>query len=339
MTLSEITDHELIANLRDLVIDEREQLALQLECIAEFDRRKLFFHYASLRAFLIEEYGMEEWSAERKIRAARMLKRFPEIKNGIQSGKLNLTLLELTLGCAHREKLKDSEISEVLITISGMSTRSAMRELASRYPRTDEFPQDVKETIRPLSADFSEVTFVASNDLLEKLDEIRDLMSHAHPKGLKMGELMNILATEYRKKYHPEEKAKRSKEREVKKEKTKPTAPRLEQNQSSNSLHSQAKTSIPKRMPDRKTLHELTLKDGYQCSYVDEVTKMRCHSKRGLEVDHIRPWSENGETKLANLRYLCFSHHKRVSFLQFGESSNYFKAEKKTEHPEIINAP
>jgi len=76
--------------------------------------RELFFHYSSLRSYLVEEHGMEEWQAERKIRAARLLIRFPLLEMKIQSGKMNLTLMELAQGCAHREKL--GELIDVLAT-------------------------------------------------------------------------------------------------------------------------------------------------------------------------------------------------------------------------------
>lgn len=342
--ISKVSDLELIAGFRDAVIEEREVLSLQLEYIAELDRRKLFFHYASLRSFLVEEYGMEEWNAERKIRSARLLKRFPEVKEKLQSGKLNLTLLELAMGCAHREKLTDPELSEVLSAISGLSSRAAMREIASRYPLTSELPKD---KIRPLTAEFSEVRFAASHDLLEKLEEIRGLLAHSYPEGLKLGELIDVLATEYRERHHPEEKAKRAKEREIKK--AVPTAPRPPRSEERAptaqwvlrtskeeiaSVSSPAEMKTPKitksaekaaRIAGSTLTHQLTNKEGYRCSFVDEETGKRCVSKYKLEIDHAIPWSKGGSTELSNLRYLCNFHHRRVSFLQFGENSKYFK--------------
>src|SRR5688572_7182110 len=98
MTLSQLSDAELIANFQDLIIEEREKLVLQLEHITELDRRKLFFHYDSLRSYLVSEHGLEEWRAERLIRTARILKRFPDLKSKLESGQLNLTLLEIASG-------------------------------------------------------------------------------------------------------------------------------------------------------------------------------------------------------------------------------------------------
>jgi uncharacterized protein YoaH (UPF0181 family) len=331
--ISKVSDHELIAGFQDVVIEERELLSLTLEYIAELDRRKLFFHYPSLRSFLVEEYGMEEWNAERKIRAARLLKRFPEIKDKLQSGKLNLTLLELAMGCAHREKLADSELFEILEAISGLSTRAAMREIASQYPHTYELPKD---RIRPLTADHSEVRFVASHELLEKLESIRGLLAHTYSQGLSMGELIDVLATEYRERHHPEEKARRAKAKEVRREvKTKvkteesvesPTAPRLD-SVASISIQPQPRNlkSEDERTANQPLIHQLTNRDGYQCSFVDDVTGKRCHSEYKLEIDHIKAWSEGGKTELSNLHYLCSRHHQRVSFLQFGESSKYYR--------------
>jgi len=60
--------------------------------------------------------------------------------------------------------------------------------------------------VRELTAELSEVRFVAPNDLLEKLDEIRGLLAQAHPH-LSMADLIDVLATDYRERHHPEERA------------------------------------------------------------------------------------------------------------------------------------
>ena len=321
MNLTELSDGELVALFQDSAIDEQEKLALQLCYIAELDRRKLFFHYDSLRAYLVEEKGMEEWVAERRIRAARMLKRFPAIQKKIETGLLNLTLLEIASSCAHREKLVDSELSEILDAISGMSCRAARREIASRYPLLTEPPYD---RVRPLSAELSEVRFVASQELLEKLEEIRGLLAHSHPKrGL--GELIDHLATDYRERHHPEEKARRAKERAEKKEREtekveSPTAALVDP-----LTQASAKPAPERRCFSMDIVHELTNREGYRCAYVDLVTGQRCKSAFGLEKDHVAAWALGGKTELSNARYVCAQHHRRISYLQFGDCSKYIE--------------
>ena len=296
-------------------MEEREKLVLQLEFLIELDRRKLFFHYESLRDFVMSECGMEEWNAEKRIRAARMLRRLPELKPLLESGGLNITLLELAQGYANREKLDDVELTSLLVEMSGMSCRKAKRFLGSRYPLTTELPRD---RICPLNDEWSQVSCVMRNSVLDKIDELKGLLAHSHP-GISLGELMELLVTDYHTRHHPEQKAKRAEMRAEKKgEKESPR----EAVQSPTAQW--VPSSIEKRVPTQALIHELTLKEGYQCAYVDPASQKKCQSKFGLEVDHIRAWSEGGQTELSNLRYLCRNHHRRVSFKQFGESSKYF---------------
>ena len=108
--LSKLSDHELVAGLSDTVIDENEWLANHLCHLAELDRRRLFYHHSSLKTFLVCEYRMDEAIAGHRIRAARMIRRFPFILEKVGAGKLNVTLLELAQGCAYQEKLSDEEL-------------------------------------------------------------------------------------------------------------------------------------------------------------------------------------------------------------------------------------
>jgi hypothetical protein len=373
--LSSLTDEQLISGFRDLVIDDQERLVLRLDHILEMDRRKLFLEHASLWAYLIAEYGIEEWVAERFIRAARLLGRFPGIRRKLSLGSLNLSLLEYALGAAHREKLSDPELWELLEAISGMSCRAARREIAIRYPHSTELARD---RVRPLTQDVSELRCVVENSVLETLEEVRGFLAHSHPK-LSMGELIGLLATEYRERHHPEAKAKRAEARQARKQQKaagdentaqtrqlkkaavdtapsptlprveeskspfeSPTLPRVEESKSpfesptapraedykspfESPTTPRANSSEERRHPSQTLTHQMILKLGYVCSYVDPMTEKRCQSTYRLDKDHVQAWADGGKTELRNLRWLCHSHHKRVSFLRFGESAKYFK--------------
>jgi HNH endonuclease len=313
-TLTEMSDLNLLASFNDLTIDERENLVAQLLHIGEMDRRKAFLDYPSLKALLVQENGMEDWVAERKIRAARLLRKFPEIQGLLESGKLNISLLEIAQGCAHREKLSDPECLELFRTVSGLSCRAARREIASLYPASEaELPRD---QVRPLTEELSELRCVAKNEDLDTLEEIRGLLAHSHPE-LGMGELIGIIASDYRKRHHPEEAAKRALARKQKKQKPSVVVETPAAAQPENT---------ERRTPDRSLTHELTWQQGYQCGYIDPHTQRRCTSAYALERDHIQAWADGGETELHNLRWLCRNHHGRVSFLRFGESSKYLRA-------------
>ena len=313
MSLKTLSDSDLLASFKDLVVDERLALVSQLDHLLEMDRRKLYLGYSSLWACLVHEHGLEDSAAERKIRAARLLGRFPVIRSGLESGKLNLSLLELAMGCASREKFEDSEYLDLIEAISGLSVQAARRKIASRYPSV-EIPHD---RIRPLTEELSEVRFVANQELLDQLEEIRGLLAHAHPK-LSLAKLIGILAAEYRERHHPEAKARRAQERAERRAES-PSATKVPE-----PSESPSSTKVPEaRFASQPLRHELTLKDGYVCSYIDPMTGRRCTSMFALEIDHRQAWANGGKTELRNLRYLCRGHHARVSYLEFGGSARY----------------
>ncbi|MCM2278904.1 MAG: HNH endonuclease [Oligoflexia bacterium] len=186
----------------------------------------------------------------------------------------------------------------------------------------------------------SEVRFAATEELLEKLEDVRGLLAHSHP-GLSMGELIDVLATEYRERHHPEEKARRAKARlevrtkaklEEGRKSAEETQAMLEKHAAEQQVGKQSTETLKtptapevldRRAPPKPLQHELIWKQGYQCAYIDPSTQKRCQSKHALQVDHQVPWSLGGKTILDNVRLLCPGHHQRVSFLQFGESSKY----------------
>ena len=72
---------------------------------------------------------MEEWESERKIRTARTLQRFPDLKCKFESGQMNPTLLELALGVAHREKLSNSDLEGVSVLSAAKAAKQPKERL------------------------------------------------------------------------------------------------------------------------------------------------------------------------------------------------------------------
>src|SRR5580698_10638689 len=91
-SFSLLSDSDLLSQLRSSLVEERSRLVIQLKQLAELERRKLFLHCESLWHYLTEELSMEESSAYRRIQAARLLTRYPEIESSLESGRLNLSL-------------------------------------------------------------------------------------------------------------------------------------------------------------------------------------------------------------------------------------------------------
>ncbi len=342
--LSSLPDSDLISSFRNAVITEQGLLVSQLDHLVEMDRRQLFLEYESLRAYLVAEFNFEEWQAERRIRIARLFRRLPQVRELLLLGKLNPTLIEIALGYAHREALDDSELAECLVAICGMSCQAAKRELAGRYPNSRELPRD---KVRPLTAELSLLSCVVDQELLELVDDIKGLLSHSHP-GISLGELFKHVARDFRERNHPESRARRARaraERRMKKETEgvdQPTATRVQAEEarteplreSEKATHSAAPPTATRaesiseetRFPSQSLEHQMVSLYGYQCSYVDPTTGNRCQCRQGLEKDHVVAWADGGKTELSNLRWVCKGHHRRFSFLRFGESSGLYRA-------------
>jgi len=291
---------------------------------------------------------MDEATAQRRIRASRLMKRIPELKGLLGSGKINLGLLDIAQSCAFREQLSDSDFVDLLNAIAGMSCRKAKREVTRKYPKSFELPPD---RIDPLNDEYSIVSFVASEILLEKLDELKGLLAHSHP-GMKMRELIELIAMDYYQRNHPEEKAKRAEQRAM--QRTQETAKEeqggaqrdsgsqvgqkdtsrqqfatelgeKEKEKLSEGVETPSTLMVPneeKRTFSQAQTHALVRRDGYRCTYQDAVSGKRCQSVYGLQKDHVQSWSGGGKTSLENARYLCVQHHRRISYLEFGEISN-----------------
>jgi 5-methylcytosine-specific restriction endonuclease McrA len=60
-------------------------------------------------------------------------------------------------------------------------------------------------------------------------------------------------------------------------------------------------------------------RDDGQCTFV-APNGTRCQCRRGLEVDHIKPFANGGTTVLSNLRLLCGGHNRLAAERAMGNS-------------------
>src|SRR5580765_534224 len=83
---------EMVERLSSRLENEKRELVLFLMELAEFDGRKLALElgYPSTLGCLVRELGLTESSACRRISAARLLARFPQIASYLLANKLTL---------------------------------------------------------------------------------------------------------------------------------------------------------------------------------------------------------------------------------------------------------
>jgi hypothetical protein len=297
-----VSDVDLVNRFHVTVSDEREHLVHHLDLLREMDRRQLFYAYSSLREYIVMEHGMDKATAERRIRATRFIRRFPGLRELLFSNLTNISLMEVIMGCTNREELADREAWELVVATKGMTCAEAELEIARRYPESVTLPRD---TVRQLTDEYSELRCVVKTSTLKTLEEIRGFLAHSHP-GIKFGELIDEFSREYRERHHPAEKARRAEDRkaQMRGSAEKPVGMSRVESPESPSDHiempapARVRARKERRFPNRRQIHELTLRDGYRCSYVDDLANARCTSTHALQVDHVIPWCEGGPTEL-----------------------------------------
>lgn len=142
ISLSHLTDAEVLAGVRRLVGRSNQLLAELLAHLVEVESRGIHRTRAcsSLYVYCIYELRFSEDEAFRRVTAARLIKRFPALLDAVASGELHLTGL-IMLG----PHLTDSNLTEVL----ARAKHRTKRELARLVRVLDPLPA-VPARIEPL---------------------------------------------------------------------------------------------------------------------------------------------------------------------------------------------
>ncbi len=144
--LGRLGNEQLLAALKVLVQQENELTSDLLAHLAELDERKLYLElgFPSLFAYCTESLGLSESSAGRRITAARVGRRFPEVFAAVARGELNLSIL-----CTLNPYLNQENAAELFGACGGQKRQQVEEILAARFPKPD-----VRESMRrlPVSA-------------------------------------------------------------------------------------------------------------------------------------------------------------------------------------------
>ena len=243
-------------------------------------------------------------------RVAKIISEVPEVEKKVEEGSLSLTnLVQAQVFFRKEEKLQDKKLSiqekrEVLSQLENKSKHEAQRALLKISPQQ----VTLKESTRAVTDEHTEAKIVLPNEVIEKLEKLKMLLSHKNP-GMNLAGLINELADLGLKKYDPLLK------QEKKKVKTLPP-PEAEMVQQL----PQSKVIGHSRYNKRNTVREVWRRDQGQCSFIDSLTKRRCESKFQLEIHHQIPFAMGGQSTTENLKLFCKGHNKLMAIKDFGKS-------------------
>jgi hypothetical protein len=312
MKVAHLSDAQLLESLRSLCGQGRAVLARLLAHLVEVEERRLHLEAASpsMFQFCVRRLGMSEDEACRRIHAARLARRFPDLLVRIERGDLTLSTIALL-----HDALTEATYEELVEAAAGKTKAEVQALLAKRSPipevpaaitvmptqppiptlRIEAVPAPAaadKRQLAPLSETRHKVQFTASDELRQKLERAQDLMRHANAEGdlaIVVERAVDLLL-----------------ERLERKRLGKTSRPRQSRDESDAARVSRA---------TRCAVFE---RDGERCTFTD-AEGHRCPATTWLELDHVVPRACGGTNEVGNLRVRCRAHNALYAEQTFGK--------------------
>jgi hypothetical protein len=306
-------DDELLAALTSLVKRDNELLAELLAHLAELDQRRLYLDlgFPSLHAYCTSALGMCESTAGRRITAARVCRKFPDVLARVATGDLHLSAV-----CSMSPHLDWNNAPELIETCSNQSRRKVDEILAARFPRAD-----VREKVRldPLSVDKYGLHFTIDAEALEELERVRALARHRVPGG-ELSQLFKLAMRTLRMDLEKQRFGVGKKKRVRGATAADPMSPKTEATEAITTQDPPAEVAQKPiaRRPSAEVAREVYARDEGQCTFIAQDGR-RCGAREFLEFDHIDPRALGGEPTAVNLRLRCRPHNQLYARQCYGD--------------------
>jgi hypothetical protein len=134
---SHLPDHELLRALTDVVTRDRATTAEMLVLIGEVERRRLYAAagFESMHRYCVGKLRMSGDVAYKRVRAARVSRRFPSVLEAVTDGRLNVSTL-VRLG-PHLKWMPAAAGLELLSAAEGKGRDDLELLIAARFPQAD----------------------------------------------------------------------------------------------------------------------------------------------------------------------------------------------------------
>jgi len=294
MELKSLSNDILLERLKELVRQEREDTAAVVEHLAEVDSRDFIQGrgYSSLFEYAVKVLGYAEPSAYHRIRAARAIKKKPELLPLLKSGELHLQAIVLL-----HPHLDDERADGLVQEARGKTKREVEAFLAPLSPRpvpheairiiaVQPAPDSAMPLFEPPAPQMNppelraEFTFTAGSLFLESFNKAKGLLWHKFPNGGLEDIFMEALQAFLLGK-----------------------DPMLQTGRDTETQ------SVGRHIP-KWIKRQVWKRDKGTCVY-EAPDGHVCGSRTGLEFDHIVPWARGGSSNdPLNIRLLCRAHNQ-----------------------------
>lgn len=327
-SLSQLSDTELLDEVKRLVAIEREATADVIRSLCEVEVRQLHLSigYPSMFAYCTNVLHLSEHAAYARIAAARAARRFPLVMELLVEGSITLTTVTLLARHLteenHRELLENArqkskhEVEVIVATVQprpdvpssvrklpeprAVSARPAVRvNDASTFdplpealkPQLAITPPTPRAMVAPIAPERYRLQVTIGAETRDKLRRAQDLLWHTNPSGdeaVIIDRALTVLVELL-------EKAKFA--------------------QTDKPRRTAAFDETSRRIPAavRRTVSR---RDGFRCAYVGRHG--RCTETGGLEYHHRIAFADGGLTTVDNLELRCRAHNAYEADRWFG---------------------
>ncbi len=294
MNLKNVSNEVLLLRTENLVHTERKIMHLVLIHILEIMDRKLYadLGYDSMYTMMTKKFGYSEPSALRRIDAAKLLKKVPEVTDRLMSGALNLSqavqlqkcLVSKALKGESVSKIKTYEILEKLENCNGFETRQL---LAQEF----DLPLKIQEIVRPQKDESVRLEITFTKEQFQELKKAKSLLSHVAHSG-SWAEVISVMAR------------KSNQSKLGKSTLGSATEPKLSKLETV-----RAPAHITLRPHISVHIKRKLYVEAEDCCQYETSDGSRCGSQYQVQIDHITPVTWGGSASPENLRLLCRTHN------------------------------
>ena len=313
-----LNDDDLENALKFLASRERHNLAKLLAHMAEYDRRQLCVKrgHSTLFFYCMQALGYDEGGAYRRIRAARVARRWPEILDLVEGGGLHLTALIVLapiLNDANRKdlfaKARGKSRRELETMVAAMMPHPPQPDYTRRLPVAGGWsvavtsPTHVVEAlpasrpwewqaIVPIALDRVRIGFDAGVAVMGLIDRARQVLRHKYPQG-RLEDVMKEALEIFLDRKDPQRRLGL-----VATPAAAAAQPRF------------VRAMAAGRYVPAWVKKAVWQRDGGRCAWRFPDGTL-CGSKDWIEFDHVRPFAKGGRSDSPrNIRLLCRAHNR-----------------------------
>lgn len=338
--LKSLSSEQLVNEVKALIVKERQISRALIERIAEVDRRRLYLKFAcsSLFDWMTRDLGYSSSAAFRRIEAARLLQRLPNVAEKIENGRLNLSTVAKVQTFVRQEekrtgqKMALDQHTALLQKVEAKSSNAAEQILLQQLPLAAKMHDRVKK----LDAQLTRLNLTLSEKQINDLKRVKELLSHRMPHA-SFAEIIQFLSENFLRLNDPLSKKMITLQQETDANCKKPNreglAPKNKHKHQLNSARSNvnispsptAAAAVKQYRSVRSAIpsairRAVIQRDQSRCQWHHPVSGRVCGSRHRIEIDHILPVAKGGNHSFENLRCLCRGHNLFAAALIFGEA-------------------